>query len=451
MLLSRNFTLNLAYGGPQTRQNREPFFDMSFFRAYIRKQTNKNFMKTFQKIWVLGVICWYLAGCSAPQEEQRNTSTEDSSYEELTDIQADVPEKGSNKRVLPGGDSMSQARLMGFDIERDLPLLYEDIKEDPNMKRAIEAYGTAVMTGKGIKNDEDILALLKVRDDKLIPYLHNVIESRKERNPSYVKNNSEQLEKELNLLGLQMTFAEGNFTGLGAFPFMQEWIEKYASEGLKLYTRFQVADAQSQNGEYLYLNMKPVVEKVVLGEELASLPDSTYFKKIEETYEKAILTLTDIHKVYNPNNRQEESFLVKGISTDLYPNVTENKTREAFTQNKVNSRYSKMVEKILENPSEISNKPEQVYVIVTEWLDTEQMAQKRVIGHLRKGEDVPHYLPIEQGDGKIRYAVTYRFFENEEKANQAFEKIEKSMPSAELVYCSVRGKDLYQLGPSNSL
>ncbi|MCI4668977.1 MAG: hypothetical protein MRZ79_12660 [Bacteroidia bacterium] len=358
---------------------------------------------------------------------------------------------GSDKRLKPSNQEGAGERLSGFDIDRDLPLLAPEINFDDAMKKIISEYGTSVITGTGISSEKDILSLLELRDEKLIPYFYNLVESMEEAEEGFINKNYEQLAKELNLLGMDMNFAEGTFVDMGTYPVMENWIDKYASEGLKLYTQFRVASSEANNGEYPYLNMEPRIQKVIIGEKLAKLKDSSYFNKIKDEYEDAVMSLTDIHKVYNPNNRQEESFLVNGITTEMYPFVTEKKTRSSFVRNQKNSRYSQLVEKILENPSEISNKPEQIYVIVTEWLDTEQMAQRRVIGHLEQGEDVPHYLPIIRGDGSTRYAVTYRFFENEEKANEALGKIQKEIPSANLIYCSVKGSNLYQIGPANDI
>ncbi|MEL6133486.1 MAG: hypothetical protein AAFR59_09005, partial [Bacteroidota bacterium] len=50
--------------------------------------------------------------------------------------------------------------------------------------------------------------------------------------------------------------------------------------------------------------------------------------------------------------------------------------------------------------------------------------KQRVIYHLNRGVDIPHTLKIRKGDGTDRYAVAYRFYESEDLAEQAFQKIE---------------------------
>lgn len=404
-------------------------------------------MKYHFHIFILGLAALFIS-CSSPSNS--NTKQDEVGSKPINN-KIEKQEGTEENEETPGEPEDANKRLMGFDIQKDLPLYAPEIQKDPKMTKLIQDYGTAVVTGTGIKSDEDILKLLTIRDERLIPYFYNLTESYETTESGFIDKNYEELSRELNLLGMDMNFAEGTFIDLGAYPFMEEWMARYASEGLKLYTEFKVATTEANNGEYPYLNMEPRIKKVVIGEKLAALEDTSYFHKVRDEYEEAVIALTDIHKVYNPNNRQEESFLVDGISTEMYPFVTEKKTRNNFVQNQRNSRYSQLVQKILENPSEISNKPEQVYVIVTEWLDTEKMAQRRVIGHLNQGEDVPHYLSIKRPDGKTRYAVAYRFFENEEKANAALEKVQKEIPSAKLIYCSLKGDQLYQMGPAEDI
>lgn len=380
---------------------------------------------------------------SSDQEEEVSNKT----ISDQVEGQENYGYNDANKEGNTSAENDANKRMMGFNIERDLPIYAPEIQKDQEMYDLISKYGTSVTTGNGIKGDKDILKWLNIRDERLIPYFYSLTENFEENESGFIDKNYEQLSQELNLLGMDMNFSEGTFVDMGVYPVMEEWIEKHASDGLKLYTQFKVAATQANNGEYPYLNMEPRIQKVVIGEKLASLEDSTYFLKVQEEYEEAVLALADIHKVYNPNNRQEESFLVDGVSTEMYPFVTEKKTRNNFVQSQRNSKFSQLVEKILDNPSEISNKPEQIYVIVTEWLDSKKMAQRRVIGHLNKGEDVPHYLSIKRPDGTTRFAVTYRFFENEEKANQALEKIQQEIPSAKLIFCSMKGDQLYQMGP----
>ena len=55
-------------------------------------------------------------------------------------------------------------------------------------------------------------------------------------------------------------------------------------------------------------------------------------------------------------------------------------------------------------------------------------AGPRVYTHLTNGEDVPHCLRIRRGDGTDKYAISYRFYEDEGKAEAALSKAQKRIP-----------------------
>ena len=90
-----------------------------------------------------------------------------------------------------------------------------------------------------------------------------------------------------------------------------------------------------------------------------------------------------------------------------------------------------------------------IYIIITEWVDELVQARRTVAKHLAEGEDIPHYLKIKRGDGKEYYAIAYRFYDDGDKAAAALEKIRKNVPNARMIFVSVKGDELYQLGPSN--
>ncbi|MEO1450986.1 MAG: hypothetical protein AAFV07_15760, partial [Bacteroidota bacterium] len=100
------------------------------------------------------------------------------------------------------------------------------------------------------------------------------------------------------------------------------------------------------------------------------------------------------------------------------------------------------------NTSSIQSKPENIYVIVTEWKDTQETARQRVHQHLDQGEDIPHYLRIRRGNGEDQFAVAYRFYDDASKADAALSKIQTRVADAQLIFCSVKGETLYELGPA---
>ncbi len=49
--------------------------------------------------------------------------------------------------------------------------------------------------------------------------------------------------------------------------------------------------------------------------------------------------------------------------------------------------------------------------------------------------------------GKRTMRIAYRFYEDGEKAATALDKCKEEYPDAEMVFVSVKGDELYQLGP----
>ncbi|MEL6652378.1 MAG: hypothetical protein AAFQ87_16370, partial [Bacteroidota bacterium] len=278
--------------------------------------------------------------------------------------------------------------------------------------------------------------------DQAREQLQSLIENQDEE---WIYQNNQRLETELNRLGLTMLSAEGMFIGLGNAPLLNELVESKGSDALKWYLRFVYASDESANGEYPFLNMKPYGDMIVAAEKLKELSPNPYYEKVESEYKRALLSMTDIHRVGAPNARTEEKqLLVGGVNTEMYPFATDAKSRRAFAEG-AQSQYSELLTKILSNVSEMSEEPETLYIILTEWVDGEEMAKNRVFAHLESGEDIPHYLKIRRTNGSDAYAIVYRFFEDAEKAEAAISKIEQEIPTAELRMISVRNGDLYAM------
>ncbi|MEL6850751.1 MAG: hypothetical protein AAFP92_19695, partial [Bacteroidota bacterium] len=250
---------------------------------------------------------------------------------------------------------------------------------------------------------------------------------------------------ELSRLGIAITGAEGIVTGLTVSPVLQEEVKNLGSQAFQHYLAFIYADAKTLSGEYPFSNMSPYKEMIVRGEQLQKLQPNAYFEKVEKRFDEALQYFTDIHLVNDPTARQK-TVLVGAANTEMYPFATETETAAEFAKDGSGSQYQELVSKILSNTSEISTRPENIYVVVIEWATSEDMARNRVHTYLRKGTDIPHYLQIRRGDGTDQFAVSYRFYESADKADEALEKIKVDYPDAQLVMCSVKGEKLYQLG-----
>ncbi|MDX2245173.1 MAG: hypothetical protein SF052_00240 [Bacteroidia bacterium] len=398
-------------------------------------------MNIFQKslpssaIWASAFILLMFTGCGP----KPSSSTEDA--ETLT----------AEESV---GDSMrsrglSNARMAEFSLDRYFPALYNLIKKDPALVKQMSVLAEKVVKKEEITTEKDLLAVFTLRDTLLNSTLYNALEAVN----GYADGSTDDggLYEELSRLGIQITSAEGTFTGLAPASFLEDKLAELGSEALKAYIAFQVADANSMSGEYPFVNMEPYQQMIEAGEKLMKLEPNPYFVKIEDRFYQALENFTDVHKVVSPDNaRQENNFstLVGGVNAETYPYITETETLGKFAQKEKTSPYAKVAARIMENMSEMTEKPENIYVIVTEWVTDEDMARRRVFTHLRQGQDIPHHLQIRRGDGKDYYAIVYRFYEDSDKATAALEKIEKQFPQAQMIYASFQGGKLYQLGPS---
>ena len=386
--------------------------------------------------------------CDPPSQHAKGeVSTEEVVSQENPDTTSTEQADSQSLPQTSRGLDMTAARITNFSLKDYFPNLYVLVESDANMLQELEAYAKEVITREGLEEEEDLIALFDRRENEIIPHLVPFFEN---MDTEEFDKQFQNLEGELNQLGLTIQTAEGMFIGLGTSPVLESDIERLASEEYELYLAFRNADAQAQQGEYPYADMKPYSEMIWLGEQLKELSPNPYWEKIEERFTQVLLAFTDVHLVRQPNAREDErgTPLVGGLSLDFYPFMTETQTLSDYSKEQPQSSYSEVMRLLTENMSEISNDPENVYVIVTEWADDAEMAQSRVVSHLSAGEDIPHYLKIRRGDGTDKYAITYRFYEDGDKADAAFEKIVDKYPDARLVFCSVRNNELYQIGPS---
>ncbi|MEZ4828823.1 MAG: hypothetical protein R3C61_21430 [Bacteroidia bacterium] len=355
---------------------------------------------------------------------------------------------------MPEGDTMRSrglpnARMASYSFDRYFPAIYNLIKNDAALVSAMSAFAEKVVNASSIQTEKALLAVFATRDSLLESSLYDAIADVN----GYADGTEDDggLYDELGRLGIQITSAEGTFTGLGPSSFLEDRLVAVGSPALKAYMDFLVADANSRSGEYPFANMEPYLQMVEAGEKLTELQPNPYFAKIEQRFYEALENLTDIHRIVPEKNaRQENSTftMVGGTNVETYPYVSETNTLKAFSRDSASSPYAKVGAKILQNMSEMTVNAENLYVIVTEWVTDEDMARRRVYTHLRKGEDIPHHLQVRRGDGKDYYAIVYRFYEDSDKATAALNKIEKIYPQAQMIYASFQGGKLYQLGPS---
>ena len=382
-------------------------------------------------------------GCKRDVSQQ--SSRDQSVSPESTSMPAS-PEAGANLRV--GADSIRTRGLTSaedFDLVSVFPQLYGLVRANAQLRNTLSDYAQRVVTQQGLNSEADLMALFRMREETILPRLTPFFENEAEA----ILRQFDRYERELNQLGMSMIMAEGTITGLGPMPMLEETVDQLASPAFQTYQRFLSARTESYNGEYPFMNMEPYEEMVLAGEELMARRPNPYWQKVKEDFERAVSSITDLHVVQNASARAGEGTpLVGGINQDFYPYAAEIGRLRDFAERHPQSGYAQAAQKIAQNPSQMSEKPQNLYVIVLDWAQQERKARQQVQQYLRQGEDIPHYLPIERGDGTVQYAISYRFFEDSDRADEALLRIRQRHPEAEMIFCSVKGDKLYQVGPT---
>ena len=397
-------------------------------------------------LYLLLILCCGLVACGS---DTGNGATSDSGIAQGqdmgTDGEADTLADSQLTRGL--GPAEAARRRMDYSLERAMPLVYGMVKQDAAMTRQLDQYARKVLLAEGIDSPESLEAVFAERDDKIIPGLQSIFER---ADGMFIDENWQALELELQSVGISMTSAEGMFTGLVQSAMLEYLLDSLASEPFRLYQDFLNADAYTRSGEYPFNDMQPYGELVMIGEQMKKqFPNNPYTQKVEPRFFDALEYMTDIHLVHPGSGMKQQGpamVFVGATHTDAYPWITETGSRERFAKEHSESKFSDVMQRILENPSEIGTESENIYIIVTEWAKTREGARQLVYKNLAAGKDVPHYLEVRRGDGTDQYAIAYRFYEDEEKANKAFEAIKRRIPTAQLIFCSVKGDKLYQLG-----
>ncbi|WNJ20984.1 hypothetical protein [Pontibacter sp. G13] len=384
----------------------------------------------YSKLWAWIIASSLLFAC----ETTPSTPPTEPSRTEQAQVQDDL--------------SQTAARWAGPKSQPTFPLLTKLVKSDGAFAKKFHQYTQQIVNPSWIQSEEDLRALLETRDEEILPrvevFLSNLDEEK-------LNKYWEPLEIELNQIGLTMNAAEGMFVGLGTRSFLDAEFQQYGSEELLLYLAFQEADSETANGEYPYLNMEPYLNMVKIGKELTAIAPETYGKKIQARYREALEAITDVHLVYDPTARSKSRGvpMVGEAHTDGYPYASETRSLESLAKDQEAPELQSVAGKLLENMSAISQDPSSFHAIVVDWKDSKAEATEQVFDFITEGTDIPHRLKVHLGDGSVKYAVVYRFFEDAELANDALDKIKQSYPEAELIMVSVNDGELYELGPGH--
>ncbi len=404
---------------------------------YISKHIHILFL-----IGLMGSIGMFNA-CGPTESAQNQTNENDTSSDHTTSPELSLEpsqssEESTRTRNLTATDSV------GFSFEKKFPQLYQLLKDYPEVLEKVSQYAKKAIYREEVSDEEDLLALMEKRGNEIIPLISPYFEN---MDPAVFQQKFDVLNAELFKLGIQMTTAEGMFTGLGPSKMItpnlrvQQMNTSQGFDAIQNYDAFTDAMTHSMSGEYPFLDMEPYFNMLASGEQLRNAENArVYYAKVEENFRRALEVLTDIHVVTNEGAR------IGGIHTEAYPYTCNLEQMQSLLNKYQKSAYYSVIQNILEYPSEITSRPETIYLIVTEWAENEQIAREKIFKYLTNQQDIPHYLAIQSGDGSTEYAVIYRFFENEKQANQAMELSKDKNIDGEMIMVSVQGDKLYQTG-----
>ncbi len=389
-------------------------------------------------LFLVSILQWQ---CSFFEGEQ-HTQQEESSLESV-DIEAGISELTDIEVSLLAdtreiSQSLEKIVSNSFSFEKEFPLLFGMLNNNPDELREVQLFAEQAISRASFSQETDLLNLMEERDTQIIPLLLPYFES---MDSEMWDQNFEALDKELGMLGIQMTSSEGIFTGLGPGSLFTQNLKLKGKLPVIQYDAFTDAHTRSLSGEYPYSNIEPFVKMVLLGENLRKEGNAkVYYEKIGQSFAEALHVLTDVHLITNEGAR------VGGINVESYPhNISIESIKESLPMF-ANSQFKEVIERIVEFPSEMTSRPENLYLLVESWVGSEEEAQAQVEKHLYAGKDIPHYLPVEKGDGKTHYAIVYRFFEDADQADTGLKKMQTQFNTGEMVFVSSEKNKLYQLG-----
>lgn len=342
------------------------------------------------------------------------------------------------------GRGLAQGARQAFSLQAYFPQLHRLLSANSEISGILENYAKRIVQKDDLSGSQDLLDLMDYRDKEIIPLLKPYLEN---LDLSSDTLNHEALFKELAVLAMQPTMAEGTVTGLGARRLFRidsristDAVSSQAQE-LLYYDAFQDAKTQTFSGEYPYMQAAPFLEMVINGEQILKNESASRLSdRVAYDFTKALEVVTDIHLVEGGNA------CTGGIHTDLYPYAFDIEGLKVQIERYKQSKYYPVISAILSNTSSIQDRPENIYLLLQKWEDNEGAAKASRLQLFDAGKDVPHVLPVKRGDGSTKYALVYRFYDNEKTANENFEKYKLKNPESELIFVSVKGEELYQIG-----
>ena len=317
------------------------------------------------------------------------------------------------------------------DLAEQYPAIASFVKSDNTAQYDMVYYLNLLHQDWKIKSEEDIKAVLKYRDSMVIPGIDILLINYEENNlDSIIK-----LYEELKSIGILLIGAEGIFGNAAPTDILQEKILKYATAEFQLYNKIKNKYSETLGGEYPFIDMSADIENLSMTERfLREYSQSSYRQEIEVIHYRHLKDLVDVHRQIDEDG--SSFYLVEGTSMGYWPYATPLEIRAEYIKGFPKSKYNGILQKIIENISEIEAGKEELFVIVAGQRETYPEAFDNFKVYMERVLDIPHILPVNSLSGSKYYANVYRFYSDLEKAKAALKKIQESIPEATLIKVS---------------
>lgn len=287
---------------------------------------------------------------------------------------------------VPPGEAVVAARL---------PVTDSVLAGDPAGRALLRDYARRAFYPQTIRTTAHLEEAFALRDSVIAHLDPRVEEFFLEEDYPLVERFFEEAEA----AGLTPITVEGFVLGVGPGALLPEKVEALGAPDFRLFVDFRAALARSRIGEYPFMDMEPLRQMILLGEQLRYRhPGSPHTAAVLDDFERALLTFTSLH-------RHDDDWFVGSATTEFYPWASTDEAHRRFVAEDLGSRYHPLVEALLDNPSEAGGGALDAVVVAT---GTEEAMRRYVLDALAEGRDILDVLPLDAE--RTRFGAVYRYF-----------------------------------------
>ncbi|MBN2892506.1 MAG: hypothetical protein JXL97_11610 [Bacteroidales bacterium] len=321
----------------------------------------------------------------------------------------------------------------------ELKLLPDIINDSGEiLKIKFDSYVSEI--NKPIQSKEQLMNVLTLRDCLLTPldyYMEDYFYTSFEEDLQTWYD----IEEELNSIGFLVVSAEGLYVEMGLAPVIQEEVDKFASEPLKLMLDFKYQYSNALGGEYPFSYLEEYFRAILIAEKLyENYSETEFYKNIEGDFRQSLFITTDIHKVKSSDEGGDCFF--SEFSHDSYPFMADCEAIERFVENYPESRFNEMYMNLLGTMSSFTYSSDfedyiaEAYVVVTDKVADYYEGADLIFGYMLQGKDIVHCIELVNGKN-IDYYVVYRYYSEKDLAEIALKQIQKIKPDAYIIHVMI--------------